>query len=405
MDRVQQRGKWKKKTSFYILCFVFCLPMCTAMAILETPQDSHHNQSEPCKEDEFKSQITGYCCNKCHPGFKLEAECRGQGMSSTCSKCPPETYQKQSNYARTCSRCRKCKTDSFEVELSTCQNVKDRECGCKHKYYMETIGINTQQCRACKTCGSGERLKRHCTPTSNAECECEPHHYRSDGVCVKCERSTDHEDCQELHQPTTPAVDPSGRPAPDSLTPWFLAVGVACLIAAFAVITGFMICGNRTKHEKPPESATVETVCSETLLPSAPAQKDLCRQESHSIPALYQIYSTDSRNLQAQLPDCVPKEIKTSHFIYFALDHIPAARFKELVRRLGVLEREIERAERDNHTFQESQYQMLKVWAEKGGGEGRGILSSCMLQELVETLRTMGLAGCAEVIEMKFPIQ
>ncbi|KAG7469343.1 hypothetical protein MATL_G00127910 [Megalops atlanticus] len=403
MARIQQRGKWKKKTILYILCFVFCLPVCTAVAILEAPKDSHRNQSETCKEDEFKSKSTGYCCNKCHPGFKLEAECRGQGMSSTCVKCPPETYQKQSNYAKQCYRCRKCKTDDFEVELSPCQNVKDRECGCQPNYYMETIGINTQQCRACKTCRSGERLRRHCTNTSNAECECEHLHYRKNGVCVKCVSSTDHEDCRELHQPTTPAVGSSSRTPSDFYTPWFLAGSVACLITAVAIVTGFAIYWTRKRHQKPPESPTVETVCSETLLPSAPAQTDLCRQESHSVPC--QFYYTETRNLQAQLPDCVPKEIKTSQFIYCALDHVPAARFKELVRRLGVSERDIERAERDNHTFHESQYQMLKVWAEKGGSEGRGILSSCMLQELVETLRTMGLAGCAQVIEMKFPIQ
>uniref|UniRef100_A0A8C9TBF4 Tumor necrosis factor receptor superfamily, member 1a n=1 Tax=Scleropages formosus TaxID=113540 RepID=A0A8C9TBF4_SCLFO len=121
----------------------------------------------------------------------------------------------------------------------------------------------------------------------------------------------------------------------------------------------------------------------------------------------YQHYNGDCRPSPELLLNCsvLSSFFSASQFIYFLLDHVPLDRFKELVRCLSVSDRDIERAERDNHTVKEAQYQMLRMWSESGSGGKPGALSYSHLLVMVQTLREMGLAGCAEAIEGKYGIQ
>ena len=93
------------------------------------------------------------------------------------------------------------------------------------------------------------------------------------------------------------------------------------------------------------------------------------------------------------------------------LDLVSVRHVKQLVRSLGVSERDIERAEVDYRSVQEANYQMLKLWAEGGarggarGGAGPGVLPRALLQDLLENLRGMDLGGVAEELEEKFRVQ
>lgn len=89
-------------------------------------------------------------------------------------------------------------------------------------------------------------------------------------------------------------------------------------------------------------------------------------------------------------------------FFYFVLDEVPVARFKELVRRLGVSEQNIERAEQDHRKYKDAQYQMLKVWSDSGNGGGSNVLPYHRIQMFIETLREMYLVNCADNIENRF---
>ncbi|KAG9344940.1 hypothetical protein JZ751_009480 [Albula glossodonta] len=137
--------------------------------------------------------------------------------------------------------------------------------------------------------------------------------------------------------------------------------------------------------------------CQKCLI-SPSLSPDSFRKEDESPPSKIGVATHQS----TQLPDCVPQEIRLSPFIYYLLDLIPASRFKELVRKLGVSEREIERAERDNHTFKEGQFQMLKVWGESGDGVVWGRLSQRLFSEIVSTLLDMGLSSTVDAIEEKY---
>ncbi|XP_078393591.1 tumor necrosis factor receptor superfamily member 1A-like, partial [Cetorhinus maximus] len=73
------------------------------------------------------------------------------------------------------------------------------------------------------------------------------------------------------------------------------------------------------------------------------------------------------------LPDCVQAAGRTllpnnSHVNYVIADLVPASRWKEFVRRLGMNDHDIERSEMDNrHSYREAQYGMVRVWREKQG--------------------------------------
>lgn len=84
------------------------------------------------------------------------------------------------------------------------------------------------------------------------------------------------------------------------------------------------------------------------------------------------------------------------------LDEVPIGRFKELVRRLGVSEQNIDRAEQDHRNCKDAHYQMLKVWSDSGSGGGSNVLPFHRVQMFVDTLKDMCLINCADNIENMF---
>lgn len=95
--------------------------------------------------------------------------------------------------------------------------------------------------------------------------------------------------------------------------------------------------------------------------------------------------------------------------IYTVLDVVPVLQMKQLVRYLGVKDREIEEAELNNRSCQEAHYQMLRVWVERGsqagGGGHGGMLHWHLLQELLDVVRKMDLGWAADKLETKYSIQ
>ena len=80
--------------------------------------------------------------------------------------------------------------------------------------------------------------------------------------------------------------------------------------------------------------------------------------------------------------------------LYAVVDGVPPSRGKELVRRLGLSEHEIERLELENgRHLREAQYSMLAAWRR------RTPRREATLELLGRVLRDMDLLGCLENIE------
>ncbi|KAJ8289895.1 hypothetical protein GJAV_G00006510 [Gymnothorax javanicus] len=346
MDSGHHRGTWKSKSCFLFLSV--CLSVCISVAGAAPRVGGSRKSPNPCKGDEFRSK-KGFCCNKCPPGYKLVAECEGPGLRSNCSICPDGQFLEETNSYRNCFRCRTCNSDNHE------------------------------------------KVAVACSPTKNTVCECEDGFTRRfiDGRTSDCEEQPEEPDCEP------PYEEPGLH--------WSFIIGMGSFAVLIMILASIGILKfhkrvlRRVAGPRRPLDPSPAEKPSEKLL-----KMDSGIQES-DLPSM--LPGDNKPSPTNQLPDCIPQEIKFSPFVYFLLDHVPADRFKELVRHLGVSERDIERAERDNRSFKEGQHQMLKVWGESGAGGVRGILPQPQVVELLDTLRMMGLGGSAEAIQEKYDIQ
>uniref|UniRef100_A0A3B3RZM2 Tumor necrosis factor receptor superfamily member 1A-like n=1 Tax=Paramormyrops kingsleyae TaxID=1676925 RepID=A0A3B3RZM2_9TELE len=360
-----------------------------------SPELSHDKLAEEdCEEDEYWSTTKGHCCNKCHGGFRLEQDCESSNRKSICKPCLNDYYIENSNNAPNCFRCRSCKSN--ERELSPCTRKKNRQCVCNEGFFKQSISNLTWQCLKCTSCGDGEQERISCSGSTNRECDCKEKFYRnSNKICEECKTCNGDQKCSHL----------CGKSAD-----WQLAF-VVVVIAFTSVFILIMICmfiqKRRPCHSQEIVVSPVssDSEISKNLLSYVNEDGKMVKDHPALIPLPeHELPVRKDPGGQEELPDCIPRGFKTCHFIYFLLQHVPASRFKELVRCLGVSERDIEWAERDNHTCKEAQFQMLKVWCDSGRGDEVDTLSRARLQKMTETLRAMGLMAGAEAIEANFQI-
>ncbi|XP_046898184.1 tumor necrosis factor receptor superfamily member 1A [Hypomesus transpacificus] len=361
MEAAVLRGKCKKKLPVYIL-----LLLCVLAPALSAPATSNLDE---CLIGEYISE-DGVCCGKCHPGFRLVKDCPERDKTTSCKQCRNGTFMDKSNTARNCIRCRDCRASNFEEEASPCSIYKNRECRCVNGYYRNHIDSLTHECLECKNCRSPR--------------------------------------CQFLCGPDSPPEELETLKPPENVDV-VLPVVVACFVALLGVISLVTYLATK-KSVKRKIRLRIDGSASFSEPTSQESQKSTKKLITDSECPEKQNLAVPTQ-CESDLPDCVPKEIKIQKVIYSVLDLVSVRHVKQLVRSLGVSERDIERAEVDYRSVQEANYQMLKLWAEGGarggarGGAGPGVLPRALLQDLLENLRGMDLGGVAEELEEKFRVQ
>ncbi|XP_052474818.1 tumor necrosis factor receptor superfamily member 1A [Carassius gibelio] len=348
-----------------------------------------------CSDSEYWNE-KGFCCNKCHPGFKLKASCPGLNMRSECEICEDGTYLDSSNYNKNCFRCKEC-NKPHSKEISPCTRISDRVCGCKSGYYYKKLDVLTWVCKECKKCGPGQHTIVECSGDQNAQCECKENHYQvGKNICEPCAKCQ--EECPDVCKTTTPRNPvKSTSPINSSGTLQQILVPVCACITVLAL--GVLVLYEPIRLWKKKRQA----LSSEKSLTALEDEKLIIRVEPNTICESVSFANQPCKTEQSgKLPDCVPREIKIHEFFYFVLDEVPIGRFKELVRRLGVSEQNIDRAEQDHRNCKDAHYQMLKVWSDSGRGGGSNVLPFHRIQMFVCTLRDMCLVNCADNIENMF---
>ncbi|XP_016413977.1 tumor necrosis factor receptor superfamily member 1A [Sinocyclocheilus rhinocerous] len=349
-----------------------------------------------CSDNEYWNE-KGFCCDRCHPGFKLKEKCPEQNKRSKCETCEAGTYLDKSNYNENCFRCKEC-NKPHSKEISPCTFKSDRVCGCNRGYYYKKLGDLTWECKECKNCGHGQQKTVECTGEQNTQCRCKDNHYPVKGKnvcepCVKCQ-----EECQHLCISSTPRnpVKSASPTSPPGTLPQILVPVCACItviaLGVFMLYEGIRL----WKKKRQALSSQKSSPASEDQTLIITVQPDTIHE---SVPFTNQPCETEQNG---KLPDCVPREIKIHEFFYFVLDEVPIGRFKELVRRLGVSEQNIDRAEQDHRNCKDAHYQMLKVWSDSGSGGGSNVLPCHCVQMFVDTLKDMCLVNCADNIENRF---
>ncbi|XP_068426083.1 tumor necrosis factor receptor superfamily member 1A [Clinocottus analis] len=391
MEEAGHRGRWIKTN---LVCTILLL-VCMSIPTLTL-------EEQTCPHGDYPAE-KGICCNRCPRGFKLVEKCNATGQRSNCKPCPAGQYTDRMNYSPNCLSCRRCKASKHEVEISACKKEQNTVCRCKAGYYKYNIDSETYDCYRCTQCGQDEEKKETCTPEKNTVCECTENYYRAAGKCTPCKNCT--AECK--HHCSVPSSEITRAPKIDEYLINIIAgvVVVTVVSLMLVVIITYFITKRSTKKKLLKRTAQPSDVspdsCEQVLVHSEEPLENL------SVRAVPQSYSSEQE--PSNLPDCVPLEIRIPDLIYFVLDLVPVLQVKRLVRSLGVKDTEIEQAEMDHRSCREANYQMLRVWAERGsraGGGGRGrMLHWPLLHELLDKLRMIHLGQAAEELETKYGIQ
>uniref|UniRef100_A0A8C2KMJ9 Tumor necrosis factor receptor superfamily, member 1a n=1 Tax=Cyprinus carpio TaxID=7962 RepID=A0A8C2KMJ9_CYPCA len=349
---------------------------------------------ETCLDNEYWNN-KGFCCDKCHPGYKLKEKCPEPNKRSECVKCENGTFIENSNHNDNCFSCRKCNRAN-SVEKSPCTFRSDRVCGCKSGYYYKKLGDTGWECSRCKECGSGQMIAAQCDGQQNTKCQCKENHYAvNKNLCKPCVECQD--ECPDLCKSSTPPNPlKSAKPtSPPGSIPHILVPVCACItvlaLGVFMLYEGIRL-WKKKRHASSSQKSSPASEDQTLIITVSPDT-----EHNESVP-----FTNQQTEQNGKLPDCVPREVKIHEFFYFVLDEVPIGRFKELVRRLGVSEQNIDRAERDHRNSKDAHYQMLKVWSDSGSGGGNNVLPWHRIQMFIDTLKEMYLVNCADNIESRF---
>ncbi|XP_075802593.1 tumor necrosis factor receptor superfamily member 25 isoform X2 [Microtus pennsylvanicus] len=330
-----------------------------------------------------------FCCRGCPKGHYMMAPCTEPCGNSTCLPCPQGTFLTRGNHFKTdCTRCQACDEGAFQVTLENCSAVSDTRCGCQSGRHV------------CSTEPCGESSPLSCLPCS--DCTAPP----TLGIFA-----------ESVPMPTQQPVPGSG-----------VVVWVQVLLGTSFLLGATLICSycrrQPCKPVVPADTTEMETLTSpQTIHPSASdsAHTVLAPQGSTGkvcttvqlvgnswTPGLSQTQEmacnqvpqpwNQSPNRTLGLPLAPPLSpappagspaamLQPGPQLYDVMDAVPARRWKEFVRTLGLREAEIEAVEVEICRFRDQQYEMLKRWRQQ---------QPAGLGAIYAALERMGLEGCAE---------
>ncbi|KAM9706234.1 tumor necrosis factor receptor superfamily member 25 isoform 4-T4 [Dama dama] len=303
------------------------------------------------------------CCKGCPAGHYLKAPCTKPCGVATCLPCPQGTFLARENHYETrCARCQACDELAPQMALRNCSAVADTHCGCRPGWFMDCMVSQCRhgspfRCHPCTDCGA---LHRHTqTPCSSRDTHCGtclPGFYEYGKSCVSCPTST-------LGSCPEPCVAVCG---------WRQNSGPALLV--------------------PPSSS--EKVCPVQVVGhgwtsgSPQTQEAPCPEATWSWDQLPSRAPGPSPPLSPAPPaGSAAATLQPGPQLYDVMDAVPARRWKEFVRTLGLREAEIEAVEVEVGRFRDQQYEMLKRWRQQ---------QHAGLGAVYAALERMGLDGCAE---------
>ncbi|XP_069400901.1 tumor necrosis factor receptor superfamily member 25 isoform X3 [Ovis canadensis] len=359
------------------------------------------------------------CCKGCPAGHYLKAPCTKPCGAATCLPCPQGTFLARENHYETrCARCQACDELAPQMALRNCSAVADTHCGCRPGWFRDCMVSQCRhgspfRCRPCTDCGA---LHRHTqTPCSSRDTHCGtclPGFYEYGKSCVSCPTST-------LGSCPEPCVAVCGWR--QMFWVQILVAGLVVPLLLGATLTYTYRRCHPCKAIGPPDDTAVEVLTPlqtthlspldsgpALLVPPSSSEKVCPVQlvghswtsgspQTQEAPCLEATWSWDQLPSRAPGPPPPPSPAPPSGSaaatlqpgpqLYDVMDAVPARRWKEFVRTLGLREAEIEAVEVEVGRFRDQQYEMLKRWRQQ---------QHAGLGAVYAALERMGLDGCAE---------
>uniref|UniRef100_A0A8C3X6K9 TNF receptor superfamily member 25 n=1 Tax=Catagonus wagneri TaxID=51154 RepID=A0A8C3X6K9_9CETA len=327
------------------------------------------------------------CCKGCPAGHFLKAPCTKPCGAAICLPCPRGTFLAWENHHETrCARCQACDEQAPQVALKNCSAVADTQCGCRPGWFMECV---VSQCLhgspfRCHRCTDCEALHRHTqVPCSSRDAHCGtclPGFYEQGHSCMSCPTST-------LGSCPKPCMAVCGWRQNDA--------GREALTPPPAMHLSPPD-GTHTPLVPPSSNEKFHTV---QLVGSSWTSDSLQTQEVPRPEVTWPWDQLPSRALgQPPPPSPAPpagsaaSTLQPGPQLYDVMDAVPARRWKEFVRTLGLREAEIEAVEVEVGRFRDQQYEMLKRWRQQ---------QPAGLAAVYAALERMGLDGCAEELRSR----
>ncbi|NXX49661.1 TNR1A factor, partial [Tricholaema leucomelas] len=345
-----------------------------------------------CQLGQYLHPRKTHCCMRCHAGTYKEKDCDRPDQTPVCPPCPNGTFTAVDNTMSKCFPCTHCRTELQQIVESPCTPKQDTVCGCQKNQYQ--IGpFDLFQCRNCSSCVNG--IIASCSKDRDTICRCKPGFFLTlSNVCKPC-NSCIEEECLQCNSPVTTSPTSSGLNGNLILGPIVAIFGVIFvlyvvnkvvkLLQQNGILSSFYSCGGSglTKCVFQVEVKRNEI---SILLPESQKETEITVNATPT-----------TAPMPHELPDCISPARKTQlpdnpAILYTVVDHVPLSRWKELVRRLGLSDYDLERIEVEHRHLRDAQYEMLRLWQLRMGHAATVEHISCVLNQ-------MELSGCSEAIQ------
>ncbi|XP_006749312.2 tumor necrosis factor receptor superfamily member 25 isoform X2 [Leptonychotes weddellii] len=389
------------------------------LLVLPGAQGQHSTPSPKCDcAYNFQKRNGLFCCKGCPAGHYLKAPCPKPCGTATCLPCPRGTFLARENHHETrCTRCQACDEEVSQVALTNCSTVADTHCGCEPGWFPECLVKSCKigspfRCHPCSDCRALHRHTRVPCSARDTDCgNCLPGFYEYGNSCVPCPTST-------LRSCPEPCVTICGWRQMFWVQVVLAGLVVPLLLGAVLTYTYHrcQTCKPKVANEAGTEALTPRQAThlspkdsTHTLLaPLSNSEKVHTVQlvgsgwtpgspQTQEVPCPEVAWSWDRRHSRALGPPpplspappagSAAATLQPGPQLYDVMDAVPARRWKEFVRTLGLREAEIEAVEVEVGRFRDQQYEMLKRWRQQ---------QPAGLGAVYAALERMGLDGCAE---------
>ncbi|XP_047425630.1 tumor necrosis factor receptor superfamily member 14-like [Mugil cephalus] len=151
-------------------------------------------QTLTCRPEEY--QIDNKCCLMCPPGNRVKIDCT-EFRTTSCLPCMSGTYMDKATGHKQCFQCSNCDTGSGLKVKRSCTTTSDTVCEPLEGYFC--IDLIKDQCEAAqkhKDCDPGQYIKEKGTSSSDTVCsDCSDGTF-SDGTLTSCHQ---HTQCESMN--------------------------------------------------------------------------------------------------------------------------------------------------------------------------------------------------------------
>ncbi|XP_043851873.1 tumor necrosis factor receptor superfamily member 25 [Dromiciops gliroides] len=414
-------------------------------------QSSLPQKSRPCSSPQyFWDESSRRCCRSCPAGHFLEAPCTKPQGPSSCQPCHQNTFLSRENHMeKQCSRCQACDEDgpAYQVVVRNCSAVANTQCGCAPGWFPE---CSVNHCRSdspffcvrCRDCGT---LHRHtqlpCSKEDTVCGNCLPGFCQDQkNSCIPAPCPTAEREKKTLSTEISPGATSSRLTSYPPSKPkyrgihcgndfgshseicseiygsrqevwlqYFLVVPTS-LTVLLLLGWGLLYSYRKCWVPKPQIHYETETEALKrqwVLNPSPVGRASLPQNRYNEVCALQLVGNRSPSSPPPAREVTGPEDawpvlwgqppnrgngpgagtLQPGPQLYEVMDAVPARRWKEFVRTLGLREAEIEAVEAEIGRFRDQQYEMLKRWRQQ---------QPAGLGAVYAALERMGLEGCAE---------